>query len=595
MSDKRIHVFVWRNHALSFFLALLCVALIAFSIFNKWRLDVARKDLTIRSKLIALTMKPLLQAENITEAQSFAERMAKLGDVEIVIVNASGIELVNSSDPNGSPNKFQNRLEDEVLATALAGANAARVEYDSDRNRKTMFVSIPLEANEWALGVRRDVDSAFTVFSSSFWSFGAVLGISLMIFASMGLIVTKRVNASILELLHYVRAFKAERVAPRKPIVEFDEMERIADELETLFTDLEKRMTDGTRKDVESNVILHSMLEGVVAIDNDERIITINRAARRFLNVTEDHVEGKLVHETIRNADIQDFISSIIHTGKSEERELSIFMRERKFLHLNGTSLKDASGDVGGVLVVLNDFTAIRKLENMRRDFVANVSHEIKTPLTAIKGSVETLLDGAIDSKKDAKRFFKIIIKQSDRLNALIEDILSLSLIEDKTEKKSIQTSAVFINNLLRGVIELFQEKAKSKGVDLRIVEDESVMIEVNQQLLEQAIINLVDNAIKFSERNGVIELGVTEDGDRVRIRVADSGCGIPGTDVERIFERFYMVSKARSKRVGGTGLGLSIVKHVAQIHGGEVLVDSELGKGSEFTIVIPRHQAQSV
>jgi two-component system, OmpR family, phosphate regulon sensor histidine kinase PhoR len=261
---------------------------------------------------------------------------------------------------------------------------------------------------------------------------------------------------------------------------------------------------------------------------------------------------------------------------------------EERFLQAHGAPLRDATGMEIGVLVVLNDITRLQRLENIRRDFVANVSHELKTPITAIKGSVETLLGGAMDEPDSAPRFLDIIARQADRLNAIIEDLLALSRIEQGEEKGGIQLVPAVIGEVIQSALQSCQIKARDKQVRLVADYAENLQCLANAPLLEQALINLIDNAIKYSNEGGEVQLAVHAATAAIEISVRDFGCGIDREHLPRLFERFYRVDKARSRKQGGTGLGLAIVKHIVQAHGGQVRVDSTLGEGSLFTIALP-------
>ena len=237
---------------------------------------------------------------------------------------------------------------------------------------------------------------------------------------------------------------------------------------------------------------------------------------------------------------------------------------------------------------MLNDVTRLRKLENIRRDFVANVSHEIKTPITAIKGFVETLRDGAVKNPEDAERFLSIIQKHVDRLEAIVEDLLSLSRIEKEGERQEIALEDHAVREILTGAIQLCEAKASAKSVVLELSCDEDLKGKINLALLEQAVVNLIDNAIKYSDSGKRVRIEAYKEDKGFLIRVQDQGCGIEKKHLDRLFERFYRVDKARSRKLGGTGLGLAIVKHIVQAHGGSVSVESQPGKGSTFSLHLP-------
>jgi two-component system, OmpR family, phosphate regulon sensor histidine kinase PhoR len=254
-----------------------------------------------------------------------------------------------------------------------------------------------------------------------------------------------------------------------------------------------------------------------------------------------------------------------------------------------GTPLRDGEGKRTGSLIVLNDVTRLRKLENIRRDFVANVSHELKTPITAIKGFVDTLKDGAAKNLDDAERFLAIIQKHVDRLENIVEDLLSLSRIEKEGEREESELEERAIGEVLAGAIQVCDVKAREKGIGIELICDREVRAEINPTLLEQAVVNLLDNAIKYSDPGKKVEVEALETEAEVLIHVRDHGCGIEKKHLDRLFERFYRVDQARSRKLGGTGLGLAIVKHIAQAHGGSVSVESQPGQGSTFTIHLPK------
>jgi len=235
-----------------------------------------------------------------------------------------------------------------------------------------------------------------------------------------------------------------------------------------------------------------------------------------------------------------------------------------------------------------HDVTRLRRLENVRSDFVANVSHELKTPITSIKGFVETLLDGAVHDPEDARRFLKIVAAQADRLNEIIEDLLTLSRLEGDTERAGISLQPGRIRDVLQAAAATCQLKATEKNVEIELTCDDGLRVEINAALLEQAVVNLVDNAVKYSPGGQTVHVEAAKTPAEIVIRVRDHGCGIGPDHLPRLFERFYRVDKARSRKLGGTGLGLAIVKHIAQAHGGRVTVESVPGEGSVFSVHLP-------
>ena len=331
------------------------------------------------------------------------------------------------------------------------------------------------------------------------------------------------------------------------------------------------------------------MVEGVIAVDVEERILSMNQAAGDIFDCSPPEAQGRSIQEMIRNPDFQRFVSDALAGDAPVRKDLVFYAKdEERVLGGYTTLLKDAEGGRKGILVVLNDVTRLRKLENLRKDFVANVSHEIKTPITAIKGFVEALMDGGVKRPEESDHFLRIVEKHVGRLEAIIEDLLSLSRIEGEEERGEILLEYRPVKEVLKAAVQAVQLKVESKKILLRISGGEHVKAKINSALIEQALINLMDNAVKYSEPGKEIHIEVEEKEKEILIHVHDQGCGIERKHLERLFERFYRVDKARSRKLGGTGLGLAIVKHIMQVHGGSVSVISRPGTGSTFTLHLP-------
>jgi len=330
------------------------------------------------------------------------------------------------------------------------------------------------------------------------------------------------------------------------------------------------------------------MVEGVLAVDMEERVIGHNRAARELLGISSEDAEHRTLHEVVRNIDLQRFVARVLSTRESAEEEIVLRDGGEKYIQVHGTVLRDARGNSIGALVVLNDVTRLHRLEAVRRDFVANVSHELKTPVTSIKGFVETLLEGAMNEPESARRFLEVISRQADRLQAIIEDLLTLSRMEQDAGRTQISLRVEPLNAVLKSAIQVCELKAQESNIRIKLSCPEDLKAKVNAPLLEQAVINLIDNAIKYSEAGSVIGVSGSRENGEVIIRVTDRGSGVAKEHLPRLFERFYLVDRARSRKLGGTGLGLAIVKHISQAHGGYPKVESAPGKGSTFSIHLP-------
>jgi two-component system phosphate regulon sensor histidine kinase PhoR len=291
----------------------------------------------------------------------------------------------------------------------------------------------------------------------------------------------------------------------------------------------------------------------------------------------------------VRHPDLQNFVTRALASSRQVDGEIILRDNGRdRLLQVRGTTLRDPQGKAFGALIVFNDVTRLRRLEQARRDFVANVSHELKTPITSIKGFVETLLDGAIREPDNALNFLQIIARHAERLNEIIDDLLSLSRIEQDSEQGKITLSHDPMKGVLHEAIQVCQERAAAKAIEIDLECPDDLAAEINSPLLSQAVVNLIDNAVKYSPPKRPVHVEAREEMGEVIILVRDHGPGIAPEHLPRLFERFYRVDGGRSRKEGGTGLGLAIVKHIAQAHGGYVTLQSAPGKGSTFLIHLP-------
>ncbi|MDI6731317.1 MAG: ATP-binding protein [Candidatus Margulisbacteria bacterium] len=336
-----------------------------------------------------------------------------------------------------------------------------------------------------------------------------------------------------------------------------------------------------------SDAALHSMSEGVLAVDREGHIILANPAIEKMFNITEPEVVGKTVREGTRNNEIADIMETSLRDGRPISQEIDIVVPFQASLIVRTSLISDEEKNVLGAICVLHDITDIKKLENYRSEFVANVSHELKTPLTVIRNYVETLLNGAIEDKKHNIEFLEKINKHAASLSDLISDILELSQLETKKDLGAF--AEVDLRNIMLKAIETIQPKAEKKKISIstNCGQSEHKVVGIEEHIY-RAILNLLDNAVNYTGESGKIEISCRQEKGALSIIIADTGIGIPKEHQPRIFERFFRVDKARSRDLGGTGLGLAIVKHVMNLHNGSVTLESEEGKGARFTLVFP-------
>lgn len=379
----------------------------------------------------------------------------------------------------------------------------------------------------------------------------------------------------------------SQRVAVNGPLL----LSSMAESLNEMAKQLQHRLSTVAEQRNELSAVLSSMSEGVLAIDQDQRILSLNPAAAEMFKVDAAHAIGRSVQEVVRNSGLQSFVQQTLSQHSSVQAEFPLNIddaptaRER-FIEAQGAALRSVEGKRIGAVLVFHDVTRLRKLESIRTDFVSNVSHEIKTPITAIKGAVETLLDDDADRfEPDVLKFLQIISRQSDRMEAIIQDLLSLTRLEHDNERFSGKLMPSDVSQSIAGAVETCQATAHDRQATIQVNCPHPLMAQVIAPLLEQALVNLIVNAIKYSPTNTSVLVSAAKVDHEVVISVQDQGRGVEPEHLPRIFERFYRTDKARSRDMGGTGLGLSIVKHVADVHRGRVSVHSVAGVGSTFRI----------
>ncbi len=344
---------------------------------------------------------------------------------------------------------------------------------------------------------------------------------------------------------------------------------------------LEKLLMEKAQMDV----ILQHMADGILLVDEHRRIVLVNPAAERMLGVSQHEALGRDHLEITHHFDLDERLARVLATGQPESLEIRRARPQGQILEARLALAM--SGGERSVLVMLRDITRARQLEQMRTEFVSNVTHELRTPLTSIQGFAETLLEGALDEPETARHFVEIMQRESRHLAALIDELLDLSRVESGKFRMRRQPTAP--QKLIAETVSRLAQKAERAGIQLMTEVPESLpLVSADPDRLIQVLRNLVENAIKYTPAGGRVTLSARHEGGRVLIAVSDTGVGIPRADLGRIFERFYRVDKARTRSTGGTGLGLAIAKHIVEAHGGTIAVESEVGKGSTFTVALP-------
>jgi len=418
-----------------------------------------------------------------------------------------------------------------------------------------------------------------------------VVGVLILILSGaffLGKIVIRRTLRPVLEFQEVAQNLAKSYGSDAPPLTNHNELVQLGRKLNHLAAGLQDRVLALESERAKVSAILDSMVEGVIALDPQGKIIMTNPSACRILDLVNERVEGQSLLEVVRNkglADLVDWCRTLNSTDRYR-REVDLHTPNPRVLEVNAMPLT-LSHNLRGIVLVLHDITELRRLEQVRAEFVANVSHELRTPLTAIKGYLETLLDESSIEPATHRRFLEVAHVHAERLGRLIDDLLNLSNIE--TGKVILHLSEVNLSDIVQEVVAMFEKDATKKGVTFVNRVDRPISVYADRDRLSQILLNLVDNAVKYTSTGGQVVFGIeSRDDGQIALRVQDTGQGIPPKDLPRISERFYRVDKARSRELGGTGLGLAIVKHLVQLHSGTLAIESEVGKGTTVEITLP-------
>ena len=569
-------------------LSLLAVSWYASSSLHHFFIDQAASDLKIRALLVERQIATYLQPLDAKSVDSICKQIGKQSGTRITVILPSGQVVGDSRE---TPQMMDNHAGRPEIAMALKGGSGRSIRYSNTLRQEMMYVAVPLQKDQATLGVIR-TSVPLTSIKRELRSIQLKIALGgfliALLAAWISLLISRRISRPLEEMKIGADHFADGDLNLRLAMPDSEELAGLADALNQMATQLDHRIKTIVSQRNELETVLSSMLEGVIAVNNEERIINMNAASAGFFKCDPGSCQGRNLQEVIRNSALQQFVSSALSSREPKEDDIIVYQNGERTLNLKSSPLLGANKETIGTLVVFNDVTQLRRLENMRRDFVANVSHEIKTPLTAIKGFVETLHRGDVDKPAEVERFLGIIQKHVDRLSSIVEDLLSLSRIEQEDERKTIQLKKGTILNVFKSAIQICRSKAQEKEIDINLACEEQLESCFDPTLLEQAVVNLLDNAIKYSKPNSAIHLKAYQQDSEIKISIEDQGIGIAKKHQSRLFERFYRVDKARSRNLGGTGLGLAIVKHITHAHGGRVSVESTLGVGSTFTIHLP-------
>jgi two-component system, OmpR family, phosphate regulon sensor histidine kinase PhoR len=574
-------------------IVLLALLAVTWYVSQAWRhafLEQTAADLKIRADLVIPQFQARLSPLQAEAVDRLCKELGQRSATRLTVILPSG-RVVGDSSQN--PARMDNHGDRPEIQQALKGEMGGSTRLSFTEETPMMYVAAPvMDQGRVTAVVRASLTVAFIdrVLNAMYVKI-ALGGMGAALLAALlSLWMARRLSAPLKEMQQAAQRFAQGDLRVKVPVPASDELASLAEALNYMAAQLDQRLRTVIRQRQEQEAVLASMVEGVLAVDHQERLITLNQAGGRLLGVDPEAVRERFLPEVVRHSDLQNFVTRALASPRQVDGEVVLRDSGRdRLLQLRGTTLRDLQGKAFGALIVINDVTRLRRLEQARRDFAANVSHELKTPITSIKGFVETLLAGAIHEPENARSFLQIIAKHADRLNEIIDDLLSLSRIEQDSEQGKIALATGGLKEVLDNAIQVCRERAAAKDIEIDLTCPDDLAAAINGPLLLQAVVNLIDNAVKYSPAARPVQVEASRDTGEVVIQVRDQGPGIAPEHLPRLFERFYRVDPGRSRKVGGTGLGLAIVKHIAQAHGGYVTLESAPGKGSAFLIHLPQ------
>lgn len=588
---------LWVRISLTFFLLLLGV-LIAVGFFLVSLMKNTYEDMT-RNQLLEnaqLMMKAIDITDLSDDSAALQEKISHFAhpiQPRFTIIDESGKVLADSED---DPLKMDNHLDrPEVKAIFEEGKERGEsIRYSETLGFNMMYITVPLYKDDERIGIVRTaialnmIDHAM----KQLWvSLFMIIGVTLVLSWLVSMWLAKGITRPIEKIVDVARRLTNKDYESRVTVDVSGEIGQLSSAINVLASSLQKQMKEIQENEQQLTSILANMVSGVMLVNKSGTIQLMNAAMEELLGQSKKEIIGKSYTQLLERFKLSERIHRCIETKQVIHEEMIVVgLNENvRIFDAHFAPFFRETERLKGVIIVLHEITEIRRLEKMRSEFVANVSHELKTPITSVKGFAETLLDGAADDPVLRESFLNIIYEESNRLHRLINDILRLSQIEQHLIDLEIEN--IDVASLIYDTVETLQEEITKKAISISLPGQKSVVIEGEKDRIRQIILNLVSNGITYTPNKGKISIKIIEHEHHIDLIVSDTGIGIPKKDLPRVFERFYRVDKARTRNSGGTGLGLAIVKHLVESHHGHIKVDSIEGVGTTFIVTLPKKQ----
>lgn len=575
-----------KNLFYKIFFSYLVIISLSFLLLDLFLREEVEKNLTSQIETEMMSYAKIIDLsprEKITEQIG---EMANISNCRVTLIDARGKVFADSEKDVTQMENHSNRPE--VQEARLKGSGKS-VRFSSSLNIDMLYVAVTIRNGEKINGyvrLARPLHDVQKVIQKMYESILGASAIAVIVSLLIALFISYRLAEPIRAMERFTEKLRQGEPVGAILLNTADETKKLADNINFLVEELKDKIRIANEEKSKLMTALTSMTEGVLIINAQGLIEFVSPVLGDMLSVRYEDVFGKTLMEAFRSAELQKILTEFKRTGENITREITLDMAEVVILNVSVSAVHGYPQE-DKTMIVFHDVTRLKKLEKVKEDFVANVTHEIRTPLTAIIGYLETIKNGAIGNIDETKKFVDIILNQAERLNRLVEDLLTLSHIELKELKFNFEN--VSINAAITNVISLVEAKAKEKKITIHNnVRENFPMIRADKDKLTQIFVNILDNAVKFTPESGRITIVAKEADAYTAVSISDTGIGVPRDEIQRLGERFYRVDRSRSRDLGGTGLGLSIVKHLMIAHGGRMEIESELGRGTTVFLLFP-------
>ncbi len=568
------------------FATYLVIIALSFLVLNLFERAEIKKVMIGQIEQQLLTSAQLIDLNAPQDISHQLKQIVQISGARVTLVDARGNVFADSEKEVAG---LENHIDRPEIQEARVRGIGKSIRFSTSIGVDMLYVAVPIMNVAAIKGYVRlarplhDVKDAIEKTYNSFFLALVIVAVCSLIIA---IIFSYRLTAPIKAMERFTERLRHGNPEGAILLKTADETEKLADNINYLVDELKNKIRIANEENSKLVTAFASMTEGVMILNAADRIEVVNQAMSNIMAMQYGDVIGKTLMEAFRNVDLQKAFLQFKATREPTSQEIALGNLQPVILRVSISGVKGNTDD-GKTMVVFHDVTLLKKLERVRVDFVANVTHEIRTPLTAILGYLETIRDGAIANPDEARKFIDIILKHAQRLNRLVEDLLTISKIELGEIKFHFENAS--ISDAVNNVLPLIEPKARLKNIEIiNLVSEKFPLIKADRDRLVQIFVNILDNAVKFTPENGKVSIAAEEANGYAVIRVSDTGIGVPKEEIERLGERFYRVDRNRSRELGGTGLGLSIVKHLMTAHGGKMEIASQLGRGTKVSLFFP-------